>query len=146
MNANTRAPILLLGLLALVGVTAPSPLAGQQPDSAPIFLALPETFPDVEARAVLMREPGRDIVILGAGDAEAETLQVALQLLSRLRREHPSPLDRGQLVPITGFAPLGAMGPDERRSLESVLAELRQRPLANVGNLGWGRWMPYRER
>jgi hypothetical protein len=146
MNAYTRAPILLLGLFALVGITAPSPLAGQGSDSAPIFLALPETFPDVDARAVLMREPGRDIVILAAADAEAETLQVALQLLSRLRREHPSTLDRGQLVPITGFAPLGPMDPDERRRLESVLAQLRQRPLANVGDLGWGRWMPYRER
>jgi len=143
MNGTTRVTVALLGLVALMGATAQTPLVGQEPGSAPIFIALPETFPDVDARAVLMREPGRDIVILRASDAGPETLHVALSLLGRLRSEQPRLGDRGQLIPITGFAPRRELAADQRARLESVLSDLRTRPLANVGNLGSGRWMPY---
>lgn len=146
MNAYTRGPAVLLGLVALLGVTAPTPLAGQRSGSTPIFLALPETFPNVDARVVLMREPGRDIVVLKSGDAEPETLQVALLLLRRMTREHPVSPDRGQLIPITGFVPRAELDPDERVRLEEALSDLGERPLANIGNLGLGRWMQYLDR
>jgi hypothetical protein len=145
MNGYTRTSILLAGLVALSGVRAPAPLAGQDRDSVPIFLALPETFPDLDARAVLMREPGRDVVILDPEGADPETLSVALGLLRRLRREG-AVADRAQLVPITGFAARGEFSPERSRRLERALSELRARPLANVGNLGPGRWMRLRDR
>jgi hypothetical protein len=146
MNAYTRGPAAFLGLIVLLGVCAPAPLEGQDSATTPIFLALPETFPDVEARVVLIREPGRDIVVLKSDDAEPETLQVALLLLRRMTREHPVSPDRGQLIPITGFVPRSELDPEERSRLEEALSDLGSRPLADVGNLGLGRWMPYRER
>jgi hypothetical protein len=105
---------------------------------------MPEDFPDLDARAVLMLEPGRDIVILDASDAGPETLDVALGVLERMQRDHPRPADRGQLVPITGFVYRGTLDADERAALEEALAELKERPLVNVGNLGPGRWMRFR--
>jgi len=106
---------------------------------------MPETFPDLEARVVLMREPGRDIVILHEGDADPNALRVALMLMRRLDRETPPAADRTQIVPITGFAGGPELDPERRDVLEGALAELQRQPMANVGNLGWGRWMRFRE-
>ena len=144
MHAYTRAAA-LLGLVAVLGVAAPANVAGQTADSRPIFLAMPQAFPDIDARVVLMREPGRDIVVLDRTDAEPETLHTALLLLRRVGRERPAPTDRGQMIPITGFVPRGDMDPERRERLATALAELEERPLANVGNLGLGRWMQYRQ-
>lgn len=145
MNTCTRASVALAAFFSLVSAVAPPAASGQGQSERPIFLALPQEFPDVDARAVLMREPGRDIVILREDDAGPETLSVALGVLRRMTRDHP--LDgRGQLVPIAGYASREAMSPDHRAALEFALADLRQRPLSNVGNLGPGRWMRYEER
>jgi len=136
---------LILALAVIVPTLGmPPAAAGQSPDDAPVFLALPEAFPDVDARAVLMLEPGRDIVILDRDDAGPEALAAALGVLERMHRDHPRPADRGQLVPITGFVSTGPIGPARREELQAVLAELAERPLVNVGNLGRGRWMRYR--
>lgn len=142
MNAHARR----IGLGLLVGLTviaAPLGTAAQDVDHQPTFIAIPQTFPDIDARAVLMLEPGRDVVILHADDAEPETLQIALEVLERMRRDHPRPQDQGQLVPITGFVYRTPLADARRAELQVVLDELRARPLANVGNLGLGRWMPY---
>lgn len=143
---STRALTLtraILGVLLSLSAVHGGPVSAQGPTDKPIFVALPEEFPDLDARAVVVREPGRDIIVLDETDAEPETLQVALAVLARMSREHPVPEDRGQLIPITGFVYRDAMGPDRRSSLEAVLAELRQRPTASVGNLGPGRWLRY---
>lgn len=144
MSAYIRAPLVLLGLLVLSSFGQPSFLVGQEQRQSPVFLAIPETFPEIDARALVMREPGRDVVILDEEDADpAESLRVALMVLRRMRRDHP--IDgRGQLIPITGYAVRRAMEPARRSRLEEALSELRRRPLANVGNLGPGRWIRLR--
>jgi hypothetical protein len=146
MKAYTRVPCVLLGLGALCAVLPAPHVAAQDAGARPIFLTLPQAFPDIDARVVLMREPGRDIVVLDVADAEPETLHVALLLLRRVGRERPAPTERGQMIPITGFAPRAELAPALRERLSATLAELRERPLANVGNLGLGRWIRYRER
>lgn len=144
MHAYIRKAVALVSLVAL-GPLSPAPISAQDGEQTPVFIAIPQTFPDVDARVVLMREPGRDVVVLDAEDATPESLHIALQILERMKRDHPRPADRGQLVPITGFVYQSPLDPERRSALESVLADLRGRPLANIGNLGLGRWMPYRE-
>jgi hypothetical protein len=146
MTTYTRVGVVLTGLVALLSITSPSHLTGQEPGTRPIFLALPQAFPDIDARVVLMREPGRDIVVLDASDASPETLDVALLLLRRVGRERSAPTERGQMIPITGFVPRAELTHQRREHLSTALAELRERPLANVGNLGRGHWMRYRQR
>lgn len=146
MNAYARPSAVLLALLVATSGSPSEHVAAQEVVGTPTFLAIPQSFPDIEARAVLLREPGRDIVILDRDDAEPETLHVALSVLDRMRREHPLPADRGQVVPITGFAFLRQLDSQERLALQAVLTELRERPLASVGNLGTGRWMQYGSR
>lgn len=141
MTFFTAGPV-QLALLLLLALPSARPAAAQF-EHPPIFLAIPQAFPDLEARAVIMREPGRDIVLLRDTDASPETAQVALDVLARMRREHPRPEGQGQLIPITGFVYRGEMDVSMRAHLESSLAELRRRPLAEIGNLGSGRWMPY---
>jgi hypothetical protein len=131
--------LLAAGLLAAPGVSL---LAGQASTAAPIFLAIPETFPDVDARVVIVREPGRDIVLLDPGDATAETLSVALNVLGRVDRPRPVQ-GRAQMIPVTGFVLRGELPSEKRERLESALARLREKPVAQIGNLGPGRWMPY---
>lgn len=142
MRAFTRTAVVLTGLVTLL-VVAPTHAASQATDQRPVFLALPQTFPDVDARVVLMRERGRDIVVLDQADAVPETLHVALLLLRRIERERPAPTDRGQMIPITGFVPRGGIDIERRERLMAALAELQGRPLVNVGNLGLGRWVLY---
>jgi len=144
MNAYTRG-LGLLGLVAIVALAAPQGALAQVQSERPVFLAMPETFPDLDARVVLMREPGRDIVILRESDMDPNALRVALMLMKRLDRENPPTADRTQIVPVTGFAGGAELAPDRRAFLEGALADLRSQPVANVGNLGWGRWMRFRE-
>jgi hypothetical protein len=132
------------GLVALILAAAlPASTSGQSQGSKPVFLALPNSFPELDARVALMIESGRDIVLLRDGDTDPETLEVALRVLRRMHRDHPREDGTGQLVPITGFAYIEPLDRDRRAELEGVLADLRQRPLANVGNLGLGRWMRF---
>jgi len=144
MNACTRC-VWLIGCLALTVLAAPQRTVAQGSSDRPVFLAMPETFPDIDARVVLMREPGRDIVILHQDDADPNALRVALMLMKRLDRESPPTADHTQIVPVTGFAGGPDLDPERRAVLEGALADLRTRPLANVGNLGWGRWMRFQE-
>lgn len=143
MNTHARIPLLLLVLLTLIAAGDPTRAAGQEHATRPLFLALPQSFPDVDARVVIVREPGRDLVILKEGDAEPEALHTALRVLERMEREHPLPADRGQLVPITGFVYPNGLASRRRTELGAVLDELRERPLANVGDLGPGHWIRY---
>jgi len=143
MNMHARSTVLVLGLLALVAVLSPARATGQGRGARPLFLALPQSFPDVDARVVIMREPGRDLVILNERDAEPETLHAALRVLERMERDHPLSGDRGQIIPVTGFVRRRDLDPERRSELTAVLDDLRERPLANVGNLGLGHWIRY---
>ena len=146
MNLSTHsAGVVLAGLVTLAGVASPAPLASQDPPSTPTFLALPESFPEIDARVVLLREPSRDIVVLNPAEANVESLGIALMLLRRLRRETPTPV-RGQMIPVTGFAFGRELSAAQRQRLERALSRLRGRPLSNVGDLGPGRWVRFGRR
>lgn len=133
----------LTSLLLSCGIV--TPLTAQTRGEAPLFVAIPETFPDVDARAVVIREPGREVVLLRADEADPQALASALRVLAKAR-ENALPAGRGQLIPITGFAFPAGIADEERSRLDALLAQLRQRPISNVGNLGPGRWLPYTER
>jgi hypothetical protein len=134
-----KAGLFLASLLLATALFSSLEVAGQASET-PIFLALPETFPNVDARLVLLREPGREIVVFNPASVGVDELKVGLNLLARFRRERGAPT-RGQMIPVTGFAPAPRLTDAERSQLEAALAELRTRPIANVGNLGPGRWM-----
>jgi hypothetical protein len=134
-------------LLIVVAAVLLPPMAAQaqRAPRAPTFIAVAESFPDVEARSILLRERGRDIVILKEAEATTDALAMALLLLERIRSRYPSP-EHGQFIPITGHVvtrrPTGAY----LRRLEATLEKLAAAPSTTVGNFGPGRWVRYRER
>lgn len=129
-------------LIAAAAVALPSRTEAQEPDAPAMFLALPETFPELDARAVLIREPGREIVVLKRDDSSPETLAMALRILRRIRTESLRP-GQGQMVPMTGYALTRPLEGEERERLDAALGRLREQPLARVGNLGLGRSIPF---
>jgi hypothetical protein len=129
-------------LLTVAAVAAPIPLAAQSAGPRPLFLAIPEVFPDVDARAVVVRETAREIVLLRATDATAETLGVALALLRRVR-ERPVQPGRSVMLPITGFVVTNPPDVAARERLDDALERLKAQPLAAVGTLGPGRSIRY---
>jgi hypothetical protein len=131
-------------LLAVAMLAAPAATMAQDHAPVPLFLAIPETFPDVDGRAVLLREPGRDIVLLRAADATVETLTVALHLLIRLNERVPRREGQGQMVPITGYVQTRPLVGAEHALLAEALTELKARQVVPIGNLGLGRSMPFR--
>lgn len=124
-------------VLSLPGVVRAQSHAG-----ARTVIALPQRFPDIEARALLVREPGRDIVVLRASDATPETLAMSLALLDRMRVQDPEP-EGGQLIPITGYVVTVPLGRAQLRHIRKALSDLRSAPEVSVGNLGRGQWVPY---
>ncbi len=139
---TSSAGLVLATVLALTAVFTPSTALAQGASARPIFLALPDRFPNLDARVVLVRERGREIVVLNPAAATADELVMGLRLLNRVRGERPNPTT-GEVIPLLGFYP-PELTAEERARLEAMVAELRAQPLANVGNLGSGRWMRYR--
>jgi hypothetical protein len=142
---HARSPFITLlaaTLLTVAALAAPIPLAGQGTGPRPLFVAIPEVFPDVDARAVVVRETAREIVLLRAADATAETLDVALALLRRVR-ERPVGPGRAVMLPITGFVVTNPPGAAVRERLDEALARLKAQPLARIGTLGPGRSIRY---
>jgi hypothetical protein len=140
-HVTSSAGLALATFLVLNAAFTPTEASAQGAATRPIFLALPNEFPNLDARVVLVREGGREIVVLDPAAATADELIMGLRLLNRVRRERPNPTT-GEVIPLLGFYP-PELSAQERERLEAVIAELRGRPLANVGNLGRGRWMPY---
>jgi len=129
--------VLFATLLSLPGSARAQAHAG-----ARTVIALPERFPDIEARALLVREPGRDVVVLKPSDATPETLAMSLALLDRMRVQEPEP-EKGQLIPITGYVVTVPLGRTQLQRIRKTLADLRSAPEVPVGDLGRGRWVPY---
>jgi hypothetical protein len=137
----------LIPLIALAWVTTALPsssgcLAAQvRPQTV---VAIPEVFPDVESRSLLVRTPGLDVVLLRDDDDAADALLMATALLSKLRAERPH-LDAGtgQMVPITGFVITRAPGPGQRRQVDDAVRRVRAAPLAELGSVGRARWIDY---
>jgi hypothetical protein len=144
MTRDRATTVALTALLAVTAFVGPSTLAGQEAGRVPLFLTIPESFPEVDARTVLLREPGRDIVLLRKSDATVETLTVALHLLIRLNETVPRREGQGQMVPITGYVQSRPLRSAEHALLEEALTRLKARPVASIGNLGPGRSMPFR--
>jgi hypothetical protein len=140
MRTQNRAIALaLVSMLPLAAAVSPTPLAAQA-ETPPLFLAMPDAYPDVDGRVMLLREPGREIVFLSDA-ATPEDLGVAVRLLARFRRERGEPQQgRGDMIPIVGIV-TPRLDEARRTRLEEVFVELRSRPVTNVGNLGRGRWM-----
>lgn len=125
--------------LALLGGSAfcPARIWGQPAPG--IFVAIPDAFPEVDARAVVVRTQGRDIVLMKESDASAATLAMSLVALSRVREAHPRTRHQ-QIIPITGYVFTKPLNDEYRLRLEHTLTRLASEPVRHVGNLGPGRW------
>ena len=137
---STRTVVLLL--VAISALTSPAPLEAQGSANAPTFLAIPESYPNVDGPVVVLREPGRNIILLRESEASPEALHIGLTLLGRLEERTPLRPGLAHMSPVTGFhlrTPLAAWRYAE---LEELLERLRARPLTSIGNLGFGRSMP----
>lgn len=132
----------VLLLVAVSALTSPAPLEAQGRANVPTFLAIPESYPNVDGPLVVLREPGRNIILLRESEASPEALSIGLTLLGRLEERTPLRPGLAHMSPVTGFhlrTPLAAWRYAE---LEELLERLRERPVASIGNLGLGRSMP----
>jgi hypothetical protein len=138
---------LALGASAIATLAAHGPLAAQTDDARPTYIAMPNAFPELDARALILREPTRDVIVLRPDGADQDALRAALDLLARVRSRAPAPpAGRAHLIPLTGFAFTEEPAPDDRAWLRSTLTTLASRPEVKVGNLGPGRWIRYTPR
>lgn len=126
------AAILLLGW--------PSAAAAQIQSSRGAFVAIPDTFPDIAARAVIVREPGLDVVLLRPTDTSSETLAMALSALRSARQRAANPRS-GQLVPVVDFVITNPPSPVFQAYLDAVVDRLLAAPRDQIGPLGLGRWV-----
>ena len=140
MSRTTLFGSLLLAIAAILPF--PSLARAQAPGVVPVYVAVPETFPDIEARSILLRERGRDIVVLRASDATPATLAMSLALLERVRIQHPSP-ENGQMIPLTGYAMTSPPYGVQLQRIDQALERLEAAPTRQVGSFGPGRWVVY---
>lgn len=146
---TTRSMILACAF-ALLSLQPALPLRAQAPrvstPATPVatFVAIPEAFPDIDARALVVREPGRDVLLLHPDDVSTDALFMALAVLARMRVERPVPT-QGQMAPITGFVLDSPPSGRELGRLQAVLNRLEGRPASDLGTLGAGRIVALRE-
>lgn len=107
-----------------------------------VLVAVPETFPAIDARAIVLRDGDRDVILLREGDATAEALAMSLSVLARARARSVAP-GLGEMIPIIGFALDTPLAPDARARLERTLDGLARQPLTSIGSFGAGRWIRY---
>ena len=131
-------------LLAVAMLLLPFGAYGQSRSQRGFFVAIPDAYPAIDARAVIIREPGKEVLLLRAGEATPEVLAMGLVTLRRVRRDNPT-LRQGEMIPLVNFVITREMTPEYRERMEAVLSRLRGRPTTNVGNLGPGRWVRYRD-
>lgn len=130
-------------LLALAAATTPAVSAQDAPGA--VLVAIPEAFPAIDARAIVMRDGTREVILLRADEATPEALAMSLSVLERSRTRPVAP-ETGEMIPIIGFA-LDAPLPARARSrLESALARLERQPLSSIGSFGAGRWIRWQTR
>lgn len=123
-------------LLALA--LEPADASAQQVRSARTYVAIPDAFPEIDARAMLIREPGFDLVVLRDGEATPDALAMALLALRDARERRPVP-KTGEMMPIAGFVVEESPTGRTRRVLERTLARLERADPTDLGSLGQGR-------
>lgn len=149
MTANDRrmATMTVLStvrLLVLAALWATSMLvleavpASGQVTAERTYIAIPEVFPDIDARAMLIREPGFDVVVLRESEATTDALTMALLALEDARERNPAPTN-GEIMPIMGFVVEKRPEGRARRVLERALARLERSEPTDLGSLGPGR-------
>lgn len=138
MTSTTLSIRSLLFALALAGAGA-APVAAQG-GARDLAIALPDEFPAIDAKALVIRERARDVIVLRPGEVTPEALAMSLLVLRDAGARNPDPTT-GEMIPITGFVFTVPLRPDERDRLARALAELRRQPVAHVGSLGPGRWI-----
>lgn len=117
--------------------TADATLPGSRVHS-PVYIAIPDEFPPIEARAMVVREPGIDLVVLREGDADLDALTMALHVLRDARTRLPAPTS-GVLLPITGFVVTSPVSKGDEIRLTETLRRLNAAETVNLGSLGPGR-------
>lgn len=137
----TRLTRQALILLALSTLSLPRLLHAQASAGGNTFLAVPESFPDIDARAMLVREPGVDLVLLPEDNVNVHALFMALAVLDQVRTRHPAP-EHGQIVPITGYVVTSPPTGERLRSLQRALDRLEHAESTELGSLGRGRGVP----
>lgn len=150
---RTRSPLmprlnrlLMASLALLVILVVPAGVDAQQrAGGRNTVIAIPVTFPSIEARSILVREPGRDIVLLREDDASPETLMISLSVLRDARERESSPTV-GEMIPITGYAVTQPAAPGYQRRLSRALSRVRDAEIVDLGSFGPGRWILYRDR
>ncbi len=103
-----------------------------------VYLAIPDDFPPIDARAMVVREPGVDLIVLRDGEVDAGTLSMALHVLRDARRRMPAPT-LGTLIPIMGFSVSVEVSARIRARLEEALGRLTRAETVDLGSLGRGR-------
>lgn len=138
----------VLALLAIMVSASGAPLGAQVVaggaalSAAETLVAIPSTFPDVDARAMVVREPGQDVIVLAPGEATTDALFMALVLLADVRERTPTPT-HGQMIPISGFSVDQPPTGRELGRLEALLTRLERAPVTDLGTLGRGRLVRY---
>jgi hypothetical protein len=129
-------------LLAALAGFLPDSTAAQDAASRTVFVAIPESFPAIDARAIILRERDRDVVMLRADDATAESLAMSLIVLRRARARERAPTN-GEMIPITGYALTMGMGASYRALMNRTLEALGERPVGDLGSFGPGRFLRF---
>lgn len=130
---------------AASALTLLAPAAQAQRDglaaSPSVQVALPDSFPSPDARALVVRfATGRDLIILNREHATPHALAAAVALLKELRRTNPR-VANTQVVTMQGFTPLGAARGRTGAAFRATIEALNRQPPARIGNLGRGRWI-----
>jgi len=115
-------------------------LEAQAPPRARTVIALPDQFPDIDARALLVREPGVDVVLLRPGEVTTDALAMALLTLRELgpRRARAG---NGEMIPIVGYAVTDPPRGERLAALERTLDRLAAAETTTLGSFGRARWI-----
>lgn len=148
--------LVVAALVVALALVLPASVAGQVPvtppaastagnasspagrNSTPVYVAIPDAFPPLEARAMVVREPGIDLIVLRDGEADLDALTMSLHVLRDARARLPVP-ESGVLIPITGFVMTGEVSTGVRTRLTETLRRLTAAESVDLGSLGRGR-------
>lgn len=134
-------------VVALLTVLAASAtrLESQATPRSRTVIALPDRFPNIDARALIVREPGLDVVLLRPEDATTDALTVALLTLHDLGPRRAGG-GSGEMIPIVGYEVTNPPRRERVAALERALDRLRAAETTTLGSFGSARWIPLARR